>query len=51
MAGKRYSEQFKSGVVARIKNGEKCADVAKEIGVRYTTVWTWCQERGVSVRR
>lgn len=54
MTGKprnHYTETYKATAVSRVENGETVSAVSKDLGIGYQTLWTWCQERGVSVRQ
>ena len=46
-----YTEGYKASAVSRVENGETVSAVSKDLGIGYQTLWTWCQERGVSVRQ
>ena len=43
--GKRYSQEFKDGVIRMIRdNGQSVASVAKDVGVREQTIYRWLDQ-------
>jgi transposase-like protein len=43
--------RVRADAVARVQAGERTIDVATSIGVSDTSLWRWCREASVTVRR
>ena len=47
----KHGEETKNALVERVKNGEKCIVVAKDLGVNYGTARLWAVKAGVITKK